>query len=90
MLQLERNRIPLMQQSLRQLNAHFGRRVPGAGPLNIHRLKVSFKEEQGEGSGVVRSFYTALSNAFLADEKLPNLDNIFSGSKGKLVKVREM
>ena len=43
---------------------------------------MSFKDELGEGSGVVRSFYTAISNAFLADEKLPNLDNIFSGTRG--------
>jgi len=85
---LDRNRNILLQQALRQLNSQFGRRLPGAGPLNIQRLKVSFKEEQGEGSGVMRSFFTAISNAFLSDEKLPNLDNIFSGSRGLTHQLR--
>lgn len=85
---LDRSRPLLLLQSLRQLNSQFGRRVPGAGPLNIHRLKVSFKDEPGEGSGVVRSFYTALSNAFLADENLPNLESIFTGSRGLTHQLR--
>ncbi|XP_065677761.1 E3 ubiquitin-protein ligase UBR5 isoform X1 [Hydra vulgaris] len=85
---LDRSRPLLLQQTLRQLNSQFGRRLPGAGPLNIHRLKVSFKDEPGEGSGVVRSFYTAISNAFLTNERLPNLDNIFSGSRGLTHQLR--
>jgi len=44
-------------------------------------MKVSFKGEDGEGSGVARSFFTAISNAFLADEKLPNLDNLTVSSR---------
>lgn len=77
---LDRSRTLLMQQSLRQLNSQFGRRLAGTTPFSVHKLKVSFKEEEGQGAGVVRSFYTAISNAFLADEKLPNLDNISSST----------
>lgn len=42
--------------------------------MTIHRVKVSFKDEPGEGSGVARSFYTALSEALLSGEKLPAMD----------------
>jgi hypothetical protein len=31
-------------------------------PLAVHRAKVTFKDEPGEGSGVARSFYTAIAN----------------------------
>lgn len=41
--------------------------------LNCHRLKVTFKDEPGEGSGVARSFITAFSLAVLSGDKLPNL-----------------
>ncbi len=30
----------------------------GATPLMVHRLKVTFVGEQGEGSGVLRSMFT--------------------------------
>ena len=82
--QLERTRTQLLQQSLRQLNTQFGRRLTGNTPFSVHKVKVSFKDEQGEGSGLARSFYTAISNAFLADEKLPSLDLIStSGREGR-------
>ena len=82
--QLERSRTQLLQQSLRQLNSQFGRRLAGNTPFSVHKVKVSFKDEQGEGSGLARSFYTAISNAFLADEKLPSLDFISaSGREGQ-------
>ena len=41
--------------------------------MTIHRVKVTFKDEAGEGTGVARSFYTAIGEAFLAVEKLPSL-----------------
>jgi len=44
-------------------------------PLCLNRIKVTFKDEQGEGSGVARSFYTAFSEAILADLKLPSLES---------------
>ena len=49
--------------------------------MTIHRVKVTFKDEPGEGSGVARSFYTAVGEAFLSGEKLPPLDT----NRSKLV-----
>ena len=40
-------------------------------PLCMSRVKVTFKDEQGEGSGVARSFYTCLAEAILADAPMP-------------------
>ena len=42
--------------------------------MTIHRVKVTFKDEPGEGSGVARSFYTAVGEAFFSGEKLPPLE----------------
>ncbi|XP_077989768.1 E3 ubiquitin-protein ligase UBR5-like [Glandiceps talaboti] len=81
-LEVERERNPLMQQTLRQLNAHFGRRSTAMQPMAVHRVKVTFKDEPGEGSGVARSFYTAIAEAFMSPEKLPNLDDVQGTGKG--------
>uniref|UniRef100_A0A8C9R671 E3 ubiquitin-protein ligase UBR5 n=1 Tax=Scleropages formosus TaxID=113540 RepID=A0A8C9R671_SCLFO len=80
-LEVDRDRDQLIQQTMRQLNTHFGRRC-AATPMAVHRVKVTFKDEPGEGSGVARSFYTAVAQAFLSSEKLPNLDCVQSASKG--------
>ena len=72
--QVERDHATLIQQTIRQLNTQFGRRGPRSRPMTIHRVKVTFKEEPGEGSGVARSFYTAVGEAFLSGEKLPPLE----------------
>uniref|UniRef100_A0A5K3FCE0 HECT domain-containing protein n=3 Tax=Mesocestoides corti TaxID=53468 RepID=A0A5K3FCE0_MESCO len=45
----------------------------GAAILACHRLKVTFKDEPGEGSGVARSFITAFSEAVLTNLPLPDL-----------------
>ena len=66
---------------MRQLNNHFGRRC-ATTPMAVHRVKVTFKDEPGVGSGVARSFYTAIAQAFLSNEKLPNLDCIQNANKG--------
>ena len=50
----------------------------------IHRVKVTFKNEPGEGSGVTRSFFTAIGNAFMSADKLPKLDNLTTNSTSKL------
>jgi len=40
----------------------FHRRTSVTHPcLAVNRVKVTFKDEPGEGSGVARSFYTALA-----------------------------
>lgn len=72
--QVERDHATLIQQTIRQLNTQFGRRGPRSRPMTIHRVKVTFKDEPGEGSGVARSFYTAVGEAFLSGEKLPPLE----------------
>ncbi|XP_068706016.1 E3 ubiquitin-protein ligase UBR5-like [Montipora foliosa] len=72
-LEVERDRLTLIQQTIRQLNTQFGRRGPRSRPMTIHRVKVTFKDEPGEGTGVARSFYTAIGEAFLSGEKLPSL-----------------
>uniref|UniRef100_A0A095AQV0 E3 ubiquitin-protein ligase UBR5 n=1 Tax=Schistosoma haematobium TaxID=6185 RepID=A0A095AQV0_SCHHA len=49
--------------------------VSGQQPiLSCRRIKVTFKDEPGEGSGVARSFFTAFSEAVLSQEPLPNLN----------------
>ncbi|XP_031552973.1 E3 ubiquitin-protein ligase UBR5-like isoform X3 [Actinia tenebrosa] len=73
-IEVERGRTTIIQQAVRQLNTQFSRRGPNSRPMTIHRVKVSFKDEPGEGSGVARSFYTALSEALLSGEKLPAMD----------------
>uniref|UniRef100_A0A2D4I1N1 HECT domain-containing protein n=1 Tax=Micrurus lemniscatus lemniscatus TaxID=129467 RepID=A0A2D4I1N1_MICLE len=80
-LEVDRDRDLLIQQTMRQLNSHFGRRCVTT-PMAVHRVKVTFKDEPGEGSGVARSFYTAIAQAFLSNEKLPNLDCIQNANKG--------
>lgn len=81
-LKVDRERSLLLAQTFKELNAVFSghtRRLPSnATPspshLAITRVKVTFREEPGEGSGVARGFYTAFSEAVLANEKLPALD----------------
>lgn len=72
---MERNQTSLLVQTFKELNTHFGnqnRRIHP--PLAFNRVKVTFKDEPGEGSGVARSFYTSIAEALLANEKLPNLE----------------
>ena len=61
--QVVRERNQLICQSFKQLNTHFNRRNnTSSPPLAVHRVKVTFTDEPGEGSGVARSFYTAIAN----------------------------
>ena len=59
---VERERERLLPELFRRLNDHceFHRVSINLQPLCVHRLRVSFRNEQGEGSGVVRSFFTAV------------------------------
>lgn len=76
-LDIERDRNALITHTFRQLNNQYSRRTNNPGtPLAVHRVKVTFKDEPGEGSGVARSFYTAIATALLSDEKLPPLDGV--------------
>lgn len=63
--QLERDRNQLILMTFKELNNQynsFHRRTSSNHPcLAVNRVKVTFKDEPGEGSGVARSFYTALA-----------------------------
>lgn len=79
-IDVERDRNSLLVQAFKQLNNHYNRRNQNGHPLAVHRVKVTFKEEPGEGSGVARSFYTAFCQAILSSEILPCLESILSGA----------
>ncbi|CAL7941705.1 unnamed protein product [Xylocopa violacea] len=84
LLKVERDRTQLLVQTMKELNTHYNlynRRASNAPPLAVHRVKVTFVDEPGEGTGVTRSFYTAIAEALLANEKLPNLEAAQVGSK---------
>lgn len=76
-LQVERDRTALLLQTFKELNSQYNSNYRRANqpPLAVSRVKVTFKDEPGEGSGVARSFYTAIAEALLANEKLPNLES---------------
>lgn len=62
---MERERAILLTQTFKELNTQYNtysRRSSGsAPPLAVARVKVTFKDEPGEGTGVARSFYTLLA-----------------------------
>ncbi|XP_076242470.1 E3 ubiquitin-protein ligase hyd isoform X1 [Calliopsis andreniformis] len=84
LLKIERDRTQLLVQTMKELNTQYNvynRRASNMPPLTVNRVKVFFKDEPGEGSGVARSFYTAIAEALLANEKLPNLEAAQVGPK---------
>ena len=82
---IDRDRNTLIQQTFKELNTmynNYSRRMPVGNPLlAVSRVKVTFKDEPGEGSGVARSFYSAFCEAILSQEKLPNLESCQSTGK---------
>ncbi|XP_025408185.1 E3 ubiquitin-protein ligase UBR5 isoform X3 [Sipha flava] len=82
---LERDRNQLILMTFKELNNQYNsyhRRTSSTHPcLAVNRVKVTFKDEPGEGSGVARSFYTALAEALLSSEKLPNLESVQVGGR---------
>ncbi|XP_068157779.1 E3 ubiquitin-protein ligase hyd isoform X1 [Drosophila tropicalis] len=78
---LERNRENLIIQTFKELNTQFGNQSRRAQPpITFNRVKVTFKDEPGEGSGVARSFYTSIAEALLASAKMPNLESVQVGT----------
>ena len=76
---MERDRVLLIQKTFRTLNSYFYRNQnmsssSSVPPLAVQRVKVTFKDEPGEGSGVARSFYASIVEAILSEEKLPTLE----------------
>lgn len=80
---MERDRGQLIIQAFKELNSHYqthSRRISATQPpLVVNRVKVTFQNEPGEGSGVARSFYTALAEAILSGQSIPNLEAAQSG-----------
>lgn len=76
--QIDRERGQLIAQTFKELNTQYNnyhrRGTQSSPPLAVNRVKVTFRDEPGEGSGVARSFYTAIAEALLSGEKLPNLE----------------
>jgi len=68
-LQVERERTQLIIQTMKELNTQYNnyhrRASSSQPPLAVNRVKVMFKDEPGEGSGVTRSFYTAIAEVSL-------------------------
>jgi len=75
---MERDRGQLILQAFKEFNSHYqthSRRISATQPpLVVNRVKVTFQNEPGEGSGVARSFYTALAEAILSGQPIPNLE----------------
>ncbi len=94
-LEVDRERHLLIQQTVKQLNQCYGRRSAGSGclgacaALTVHRVKVTFKDEPGEGSGVARSFYAAVAEALQAPERLPNLEHCQVGVQGSNSRMQQ-
>jgi E3 ubiquitin-protein ligase EDD1 len=69
LLQVERERTQLIIQTMNELNTQYNnyhrRASSSQPPLAVNRVKVMFKDEPGEGSGVTRSFYTAIAEVSL-------------------------
>lgn len=72
---MERDRAKLLQQTFAELNSAFAgqnRRAHSAlPPLAVNRVKVTFRDEPGEGSGVARSFYTSVAEVRAEPGLLP-------------------
>lgn len=87
LFKMDRDRAQLITQTFKELNTQFNthcrRTTATQPPLAVSRVKVTFKDEPGEGSGVARSYYTAIAEALLSQDKLPNLDaaQVGTGSK---------
>lgn len=81
---MERDRTQLILQTFKEFNTQYNtysRRASAMQPpMAVNRVKVTFKDEPGEGSGVARSFYTAIAEALLVNEKLPNLESVQVGN----------
>ena len=78
---IDRARSCLIPQTFKELNTQYNnnnRRIQP--PLAFNRVKVTFKDEPGEGSGVARSFYTLIAESLLSRENLPNLESAQVGA----------
>jgi E3 ubiquitin-protein ligase EDD1 len=71
----------LIPQTFKELNTQYNNNKHRIQPpLAFNRVKVTFKDEPGEGSGASRSFYTLIAEALLSRENLPNLESAQVGT----------
>ncbi|CAD5229165.1 unnamed protein product [Bursaphelenchus okinawaensis] len=76
-MNMTREKHALISDVFTHLNHQYNRRLPSNGQeptkpvLGVGRVKATFREEPGEGSGVVRSFYSALADALVEMDYLP-------------------
>lgn len=74
---MNRDKHTLISDVFNYLNTQYARRSSSTtqdvntAPLACNRVKVTFKDEPGEGTGVVRSFYSALADAITDMTYLP-------------------
>ncbi|XP_055339569.1 E3 ubiquitin-protein ligase UBR5-like isoform X2 [Paramacrobiotus metropolitanus] len=73
-MDVQRARGDLIPESFAALNQFFNRRSNPSAPQPCAKIKVTFRDEPGEGNGVARSFFTVLAEALLSSERLPQLD----------------
>lgn len=57
----------------------------GVPVLLSRRVKVIFKGEPGEGSGVTRSFISAFAEAVTANSSLPDLSPLYASVTGSVM-----
>lgn len=74
-LQLDRARDKLLPALFQELNLFIERHSNGSPQLCVHRMKVTFQREPGEGSGVLRSLFTAVAEVrqWLLADSFPDL-----------------
>jgi E3 ubiquitin-protein ligase EDD1 len=82
--QMTRDKHILIADVFTYLNSQYARRTSNSSsnidpvnlpPLGANRVKATFMNEPGEGSGVVRSFYSAFSESIIEMEYLPRDDS---------------
>jgi len=96
---MNREREQLIIKTFKELNAQYNnhcRRATASKPaLAVSKVKVTFKDEPGEISGVAHSFYTAIAESFFTREMMPNLDVAQLGvgsktSQSSMVCIRQL
>ena len=90
LINVSRDRASLICDTIRQIDSFIESRHGMLTPLCVKQVKVSFKNEQGEGSGVTRSFFTSFADAILSDETLPTLECLRSQCSDSLISARRL
>jgi len=68
---LKRTRVDLLAGTIKQLNTHIQKSRRKELPFACHSVKVTFKDEPGEGTGVARSYFASVAEALLQSGDFP-------------------